>query len=101
MGPPHVDPKSMESLRSARTLRKATDAEIHDMITKIYDEAEKTNSKPPNVKEIGPLAKQRLDAISLEASAHHIQNCADAEKHKVRRRKPGATVASEKRSAPK
>jgi hypothetical protein len=80
-----------------RELRPAPDSMIHKAISEVYDEAEKCALKPPNVKEIvAPVQTMLLDK-GYEASGRHIQELAEHRMHKSRRRKPGTTVASEKR----
>jgi len=78
-------------------LRPAPDSMIHNTISKVYDEAEREDLKPPNVKEIVAPVQKRLSVQGYEASGRQIQRLADADKHKSRRRRPGPTVMSEKR----
>jgi hypothetical protein len=66
------------------------------VITKLYDDAEKEGSKPPNVKEIAALVQRRLRDEGYETSGRHIQELAGADRHKSRRRKPGTTLLSER-----
>jgi hypothetical protein len=73
------------------------DTEINDA----YSAAERAGQKPPNIKEIAKVVQDRLREKGYQASVPKIQELADAEKHKKRRRKPGATVASEKRRLPR
>jgi hypothetical protein len=78
-------------------LKRAPDAEIDGAIGVAYDEAAKADRKAPNVREIVALVQTILRVKGYEASGRRIQDLADADKHKKRRRQPGITVASEKR----
>ena len=78
-------------------LRPAPPAKINEAIAVVYDEAEVANEKPPNLKELVKPVQAKLAAKGFEASGRHIQELADHEIYKGRRRKRGATVASEKR----
>jgi hypothetical protein len=78
-------------------LGPAPDAEIKLAISAEYDEAEKSQRKPPNVKEIASPVQARLRDKGFHASGNYIQQIADAPEHKARRRPRGRTVASEKR----
>ena len=82
---------------STEALKRANDAMIDQTITAEYDGAANAGRKPPNVKEIIPLVQEALRSKGYQASGLQIQKLADAPKHKNRRRKPGKTVASEKR----
>jgi hypothetical protein len=75
----------------------APPAIIDTEISDAYSTAERSRQKPPNVKEIAKVVQDRLRTKGYQASLAQIQELADAEKHKRRRRKPGATVASENR----
>jgi hypothetical protein len=79
--------------------RPATDDKIDDAITAVYDEAARIGSKPPNIKELPKLVSAKLDAIGFVASGALIMKIGDRPAHKKRRRKPGKTIASEKRKA--
>lgn len=80
-----------------RELRLAPKSMIHDTISEVYDEAKMAGQKPPNVKEIVAPVRKRLSHGGYEASGRRIQQLADDDRHKSRRRKPGPTVAREKR----
>ena len=82
---------------SALSLQQAPEDTIHIEITAVYDEADKENEKPPNLNEITNPVQDKLRKQGLDASANHIRNLAGDKRHKGRRRKPGATVASEKK----
>lgn len=53
--------------------------------------------KPPNVKEIIGPVEELLHAKRYEASGNRIAKLAGDPRHKTRRRRPGATLANEKR----
>jgi len=86
---------SHELRKRNRKLRLASQSIIHDTITEVYDEFEKMNEKPPNLREIVAPVRDKLKAHGYEASGRRIQNLANADKHKNRRRKPGTTILSE------
>jgi hypothetical protein len=83
-------------IASEDELRKAPEAVIHGTIREVYDDAERAHQKPPNVIEIIKLVKGKLHDKGFKASGRHIRQLADDKEHQKRRRKPGATVASEK-----
>jgi hypothetical protein len=76
--------------------RPASDSRIHAAITLVYDEAERTGAKPPNIKELPRLVKDELRKTGHEASGNRIAELARQPQHGQRRRKPGPTLASEK-----
>jgi hypothetical protein len=78
-------------------LRPAPDFLINKTISEVYYDAERAGLKPPNLKEIAAPVQKKLSAKGHEASARRIQQVAEADEHKSRRRKPGTTVMSEKR----
>jgi hypothetical protein len=78
-------------------LRPAPRDKINAAISAVYDDAEAAKKKAPNTKEIVRPVKDRLATQGFEASGRFIQELANAPIHKKRRRKPGATIASEKR----
>ena len=78
-------------------LKKASNSKINAEIRAAYDDAERTRQKPPNLVEIVEPVQARLRDQGFKASSAQIQALAEAEEHKKRRRKPGATLASEKR----
>jgi hypothetical protein len=80
-----------------RELRSAPDPVIHKAISGVYDEAERAAQKPPNVKEIVVPVQKSLSDQGYEASGRRIQQLADADKYRSRRRRPGATMKSERR----
>jgi hypothetical protein len=77
-----------------RELRPASEAKINKTIRDVYDEADRLNLKPPNIKQVIPPVQERLRASGCNASGRRIQKI--AEQHKHRRRPPGATLASER-----
>jgi hypothetical protein len=66
-------------------------------IRAVYDEAENTNGKPPNIREIIAPVRHALQAEGVDASGKHIQELASSDEFRKRRRKRGATVKSERR----
>jgi hypothetical protein len=87
----------MEQQDRSDELRMASASMIDTEISDAYSAAERAGQKPPNIKEIAKVVQDGLLAKGYQASVPKIQKLAEAEKHKRRRRKPGATVASEKR----
>jgi hypothetical protein len=77
--------------------KPAVPYQIDEAITVAYDEAESAGKKPPNLKEIVEPVRAALRNQGLQASGRQIQHRADTDEFKKRRRKPGATVASESR----
>jgi hypothetical protein len=84
-------------LRSSNRLLPAPREELRRALTAEYDAAAKEAQKPPNVREIIAPVQERLRAKGYEASGRQISELAGAEEYKSRRRKPGRTIASEKR----
>jgi hypothetical protein len=93
----HQITASDASREMEREPRSASDSMIHKIISASYDEAEKQGLKPPNVKEIVAPVQTMLRDKGYQASGRRIQELAQNGMHNGRRRKPGATVASEKR----
>jgi len=83
----------------AADLRPASEQQIHAAITRVYDNADRTGEKPPNIRELPGLVQQDLRETGHAASGNRIMRLAEAKQHADRRRKPGATLASEKRKA--
>ena len=77
-------------------LKRARSDMIDKTITAVYDEHKKIGKKPPNVKEIVAPVQEKLRTKGYQATGQEIQQIAEADKHKNRRRPPGKTVASEK-----
>jgi hypothetical protein len=80
-----------------RPLPFASNSMIHDAISDAYSENERAGLKPPNIKEIASLVQSKLAAKGYATSGRQIQKFADADKYKKRRRKPGPTLANERR----
>jgi hypothetical protein len=78
-------------------LRPASDRQIHVAITTVYNEAERTGTKPPNIKEVREPVQHELRKTRHTASGNHIMRLAGEPQHNRRRRKPGKTLASEKK----
>jgi hypothetical protein len=76
-------------------LRHASKAEIRTAIEAIYDDADRTGKKPPNVKELPGLVQALLRQQERQASGRHILQLAPEFAH--RRRRPGRTLLSENR----
>jgi hypothetical protein len=71
---------------------------IHQAITETYDDAERAQGKPPNIKEIPPLVQQKLAAKGFQPPPQtRIQKLAEDKRHKSRRWRQGDR-ASTKRS---
>jgi hypothetical protein len=82
---------------SGDKLRTASVAIIKETIRAVYGDAERAGQKAPNVKEVVKPVQAKLRGNGLKASGRHIQEEAEAEEFKERRRKPGPTLASERR----
>jgi hypothetical protein len=54
-------------------------------------------TKPPNIKELIPLVKVELRTVGRDATYQRIENLAEAESHRKRRRPIGRTVATDRR----
>ena len=78
-------------------LPPAPAAEIRAEIVAVYDEYEKTDRAPPNIKKLGKVVKDRLRARGFEASANSIQEIGSEQVFRARRRPSGVTLASEQR----
>jgi hypothetical protein len=89
--------RSEAARETKHELRPVPDSMIHKTISEVYNDADRRGLKPPNVKEIVAPVQERLIATGYEASGLRIQQLAGSDRYKNRRRKPGATVASEKR----
>jgi len=84
---------------TSEELRPASDPQIDAAITAVYDKAEKTGAKPPNIRQLREPVLKELREKGRAASGRQIMQLADDEKHRKRRRKPGKTLVSEKRKA--
>jgi hypothetical protein len=84
--------------RPALTYRSAPTVKIIKVIRTVYDEAEAFNQKAPNIRQIVEPVQNALRSEGLHASGSHIQKLARSDEFKKRRRKPGATVKSDRNS---
>jgi hypothetical protein len=80
----------------ASELKNAREEEILRAIKEAYDTADQKGSKPPNIKELPTAVKPLLEAKGYQASGAQIQKFGAAFKN--RRRSPGTTLRSERRS---
>jgi hypothetical protein len=80
---------------SSKRLRHATDSRIDAAIRTVYDKAEHEKHKPPNIKEIVKPTQEILKETGYYASGVQIQRIAG--NHADRRRRPGKTIASERK----
>jgi hypothetical protein len=81
----------------APELRTAPPSKIDEALTAVYDEAEIAGEKPPNLNQVIAPTQEHLRKQGLEASGRRIQGRAEADEFRKRRRKAGATIASERR----
>lgn len=92
------DLREQSDLEGPDELRRASGKIIHDEIAAAYDAAAGAGGKPPNVKEIPDIVLRQLQAKGLTTSKRRIEEIAGAPEFKGRRRPPGATLRSEKRT---
>jgi hypothetical protein len=78
-------------------LKLASPQMIRWAIKRAYDTAEHEGRKPPNIKELPAAVRPFLEERGLSASGRSIQRHGEAEEFKRRRRRPGKTLASERR----
>jgi hypothetical protein len=78
-------------------LKQATDQMISDATGLVYDKADESGDKPPNINEIATPVQAHLAQRGYKASGKQIKAIADRPEFKKRRRPPGRTVNSEKR----
>jgi hypothetical protein len=78
--------------------KRATKPQIREAIAQAYRTAESSGSKPPNIKELPRKVQLILESEGILAAANRIQRLGEDEQFRLLRRKPGKTVASEKRS---
>jgi hypothetical protein len=69
--------------------KRAEDSTIRVAMREVYDDAAKNDTKAPNVKELLPRVRSRLEAKGYEASASRIQTIGDEHEFKNRRQKVG------------
>jgi hypothetical protein len=77
--------------------RRAPDRMIHAEIGAAYDDAERNNEKPPNLKELPELVSRQLREKGFRASQRQIRRIGQKPEFAARRRLPGVTVASERK----
>jgi hypothetical protein len=80
----------------ALNYKPASNSKIISAIRAEYDEAEAAKRKPPNIKEIVEPVQSALRCQGFHASGNHIQELAKDAEFKNRRRRPGATVKSDR-----
>jgi hypothetical protein len=78
-------------------LKPAPDRIVIEGIRWAYDTAEHEGSKPPNIKELPAAVRPFLQERGFSASGRTIPRLGEAEEFKRRRRRPGKTIASERR----
>jgi hypothetical protein len=83
--------------RSPGQLKPAPDRIIIEAIRCVYDAAEAAGTKPPNIKELPAAVQPLLQQKGFFASKRRIMQLGEAEEFQRRRRRPGKTVASERR----
>jgi hypothetical protein len=76
---------------AAAPLRKAKEEEVRKAIGAIYDEADANTSKPPNLKELPPLVRNRLARAGCTATHEKIGEIADEVEFRKRRGRVGVT----------
>lgn len=80
-------------------LNKASDATIRKFVRAVYDEADKNRSWPPNKdKELPKKVLERLKEAGFIATERHIAKIGGESEFAARRRKPGKTAASERKT---
>jgi hypothetical protein len=83
------------------SLKPAPDWIIRQTIHEVYDAAEASGEKAPNIKELPTTVLRELQQRGYTSSKRHIQQLGDEPDFKKRRRLPGATVSSERRARQK
>jgi hypothetical protein len=68
---------------------------IGKAITAVYDDADASGQKPPNIVELAPLVQAWLKAKGYSASKKQIRKIGNEEAFEARRRPPGKTLRSE------
>jgi hypothetical protein len=86
-----------ELSRAPEELKPAPDPIVIEAIRCAYDAAEKAGTKPPNIRELPAAVQPILQQQGYYSSGRHIMRLGDADEFKRRRRRPGKTVASERR----
>jgi hypothetical protein len=88
---------SMPAAASASIPSRASEDRVHTAIDFVYASA---TGKPPNLKQLVPLAKAQLDTTNHLASWKEIEHCAKDLRHAGKRRPRGRTVKSERATRP-
>jgi len=88
----------VKSATQGPSLKPAPPVVISKAITEVYDRAQGSGEKPPNIKELPAHVLRLLKAKGLHASGRQVMKLAENPEHARRRRSPGKTVRSEKRS---
>jgi hypothetical protein len=83
---------------AAPTPSPASEARIRAVITAVYDEADSTGRRPPNIKELPKAVALRLRGEGLEVSEKRIADIGGDPRFKNRRRPAGKTIASERKA---
>ena len=83
--------------RSPGQLKPAPDRIIIEANRCAYKVAEAARTKPPNIKELPAAVQPLLQQKGFFASKRRIMQLGEAEEFKSSRRRPGKTVASERR----
>jgi hypothetical protein len=96
-GWPDASEGESQPSRSQVKLKTAPDRIIIEAIRCAYDAAEAAGTKPPNIKELPAAVQPLLQQKGFWASKLRIMQLGEAEEFKRRRRRPGKTVASERR----
>jgi hypothetical protein len=78
-------------------LKPAPDRIVIEAIRCVYDAAEKGGTKTPNIKQLPAAVQPIVQQQGYYSSGRHIMRLGDAEEFKRRRRRPGKTLASERR----
>jgi hypothetical protein len=85
---PHTTDGALAAVAACSTTeraRRATDEQIHQVISAIYDYAEKQGMVRPNLHDIGKHVRPRLCRQGLIATSIRIQKLADDKRHAERR----------------
>lgn len=78
--------------------KPASSAKIRQIVKAVYNEAKNAGRKPPNKdKELPKLVQQKLSEVGLTSSKRRIAKIGEEPEFAQRRRKPGKTVASERK----
>jgi hypothetical protein len=89
--PVDLNPTSAGSAETTVELRQAPrdGVIIRNILKEIYKEAEDTNTKPPNIKELPGNVRPRLKALGYKAAGQRIQTIGEEQEFKRRRLEPG------------